>query len=65
MDRFQVEVKQYPYEKATVLDVFMVLPREACHDLEERLASEADARVDNKTVYEVKLDWYGDEKATY
>ena len=40
-DKIHGEVKQFPYRTAQVVDVFLELPREACHDVEAQLAAAA------------------------
>jgi hypothetical protein len=58
-DKIRGEVKQFPYRTAQVVDVFLELPRKACHDLEEQLAAAARKRPDNHTTYELKQRGWG------
>ncbi len=68
-DKIDGEVKQHTYRSAQVTEVFLELPREACHDLEEQLAAAAGKRPDNHVVYEVKQEGWGadgpQENTTY
>ena len=65
MERFEGKVKLYTYRSARAIDFFMVLPRSACHDLEQRLAKEAGAEPDNHTTYRVTYNGTGNEEVTY
>lgn len=50
------EVKQYPYRTARVRNHILSFDRGSAQELEERLASVAQAKPDNHTVYEVTHD---------
>ena len=60
-DKIDGEVKQHTYRSARVSDVFLELPRSACHELEKRLAEASGRDPDNHVVYEVKQDAWGKE----
>lgn len=60
-EKIDGEVKQHTYRSARVTEVFLELPRDACRDLEDRLAEASGRQKDNHVVYEVKQEGWGSD----
>lgn len=64
-DNINGEVKQHLYRTALVSEVFLVLPRKFCQELEAKLAEASGQHADNHVVYEVKQKGPNGTNTTY